>query len=83
MTAHRGEVKELAEEFHCGYLIREERTHAKAGNLNNALKQTSGEFIVTLDADHVASPELIDEMIGFFANEKVAGAQATQDFYRS
>ena len=39
---NRGEVKELAEEFHCGYLIREERTHAKAGNLNNALKQTSG-----------------------------------------
>lgn len=78
---HRPEVKELAQEFCCGYLSREERTHAKAGNLNNALKQTSGEFIVTLDADHVASPELVDDMIGFFANEKIAAVQATQDFY--
>jgi cellulose synthase (UDP-forming) len=78
---HRDEVRELAREFNCGYISREERTHAKAGNLNNALAQTTGEFIVVLDADHVASPELIGDMIGFFVDEKIAGVQATQDFY--
>lgn len=78
---HRDEVRELAREFNCGYISREERTHAKAGNLNNALGQTTGEFIVVLDADHVASAELIEEMIGFFVDEKIAGVQATQDFY--
>jgi cellulose synthase (UDP-forming) len=77
----RGEVRELAEEFNCGYISRGDRNFAKAGNLNNALAQTSGEFIVTLDADHVASPELIDDTIGFFADPEVAIVQGTQDFY--
>ena len=78
---NRDEVRRLAAEFNCGYLARSERKHAKAGNLNNALKQTSGEFIVTLDADHIASPELIQETIGFFADPAVAIVQGTQDFY--
>jgi cellulose synthase/poly-beta-1,6-N-acetylglucosamine synthase-like glycosyltransferase len=78
---NRAEVRALAEEFGCGYIARADRRHAKAGNLNNALKQTSGEFIVTLDADHVASPELIEETIGFFADPSVAIVQGTQDFY--
>lgn len=77
----RPEVKALAEELGCFYLTREERKHAKAGNLNNALKYIEGEFILTLDADHVPLPTLIDETIGFFADEKVALVQMPQDFY--
>lgn len=77
----RDAVRELAAEFNCGYIARGDRTHAKAGNLNNALSQTDGEFIVTLDADHVAAPELIDSMIGFFVDPSVAVVQGTQDFY--
>ncbi len=78
---NRAEVKKLAEEFGCGYIARVNGKHAKAGNLNNALQQTSGEFIVTLDADHIASPELIEETIGFFVDPSVAVVQGTQDFY--
>ncbi len=77
----RSEVRELALEFGCGYITRDDRSNAKAGNLNHALLQTDGEFIVTLDADHVASPELIEEMIGFFGDPSVAVVQGTQDFY--
>lgn len=77
----RPEIKALAEEFGCYYLTREERANAKGGNLNNALKYTSGEFILTLDADHVPLPTLIDETIGFFADEKIALVQMPQDFY--
>lgn len=78
---NRPEVRELAREFDCGYIARSDRANAKAGNLNNALKHTGGEFIVTLDADHVPVPELIDAMIGFFAAPRVAIVQGTQDFY--
>lgn len=78
---NREEVRKLAQEFNCGYITREDRAHAKAGNLNNAFHQTSGEFIVTLDADHVASPDLIEDTIGFFADPKVGVVQGTQDFY--
>lgn len=77
----RTEVRDLAQEFGCGYITRDNNAHAKAGNLNNALSQTNGEFIVTLDADHVASPELIEELIGFFHDPSVAIVQGTQDFY--
>ncbi|HJT54306.1 MAG TPA: glycosyltransferase [Candidatus Angelobacter sp.] len=78
---NREEVRSLAEEFNCVYLARSDRAHAKAGNLNNALRHSRGEFVITLDADHVASPELIDETIGFFADPDVAIVQCTQDFY--
>jgi cellulose synthase (UDP-forming) len=78
---NRAEVRALAEELGCRYLARTERTHAKAGNLNHALKHSTGDFVVTLDADHVPQPELIDRMLGFFENPKVAIVQVNQDFY--
>jgi len=78
---NRPEVKALAEELGCRYLARAQRTHAKAGNLNHALKHSTGDFVVTLDADHVPQPELIDRMLGFFENPKVAIVQVNQDFY--
>ena len=77
----RLDVRDLALAMNCGYISRTERTEAKAGNLNNALKHTDGEFIVTLDADHVPMPDLIEQVIGFFADPKVAIVQTSQDFY--
>lgn len=77
----RTEVADLARELNCAYISRKERAGAKAGNLNNALRQTQGEFIVTLDADHVPMPGLISELIGFFAEPRVGVVQTTQDFY--
>ncbi|HEV8598131.1 MAG TPA: glycosyltransferase family 2 protein, partial [Gemmatimonadales bacterium] len=50
-------------------------------NLNHALAHSSGDFIVTLDADHVPQPDLIDRLLGFFENPKVAIVQVNQDFY--
>ncbi len=78
---NRADIKELAAELGCEYLSRTDRSHAKAGNLNAALARTTGEFIVVLDADHVPSPDLVDDLIGFFADPKVAIVQAAQDFY--
>ena len=77
----RGSVEALAQELGANYIARKERDDAKAGNLNNALRLTQGEFIVTLDADHVPSPEFIDELLGFFADDSVAIVQTHQDFY--
>ncbi len=78
---NRPDIAALAEEFGCVYLGRADRTHAKAGNLNNGLRHSSAEFIVTLDADHVPVPELIDEMIGFFRGGEVGIVQGNQDCY--
>lgn len=78
---NRPEVRALAQDVGCEYIARTSREHAKAGNLNNALRKTMGEFLVTLDADHVPMPDMIDQLLGFFADPNVAAVQTTQDFY--
>ncbi|MFN2564588.1 MAG: glycosyltransferase [Gemmatimonadaceae bacterium] len=79
----RDEMKAMAEELGIGYIRRENNANAKAGNLNNALKHTSGDFILQLDADHVPLPIILDKLLGFFGDPKVAYAQAPQDFYNT
>ena len=78
---NRREVRALAEELGCRYLARADRAHAKAGNLNHALAHSTGDFVITLDADHVPQPDLIDRLLGFFEDPKVAIVQVNQDFY--
>src|SRR5882724_9391816 len=40
----RQEMRELADELGCHYIVRADNKYAKAGNLNNALRQTDGEI---------------------------------------
>src|SRR5215208_5397932 len=81
------EMREMAEELGIGYIVRSRdyqgrERHAKAGNMNNALFQMSGEFILILDADQIARPEVLDRTLGYFAQDpKVAFVQTTQYFY--
>ena len=79
----RDEVKAMAEELGIGYIRREGNEHAKAGNLNHALTVTDGEFILTLDADHVALPNMLDRLLGYFTDPKVAFVQSPHDFYNT
>ncbi|KUI16239.1 cellulose synthase [Mycobacterium sp. GA-1285] len=81
----RGELAEAAAERGIGYLIRsshwlDKPRHAKAGNLNNALLETDGEFILILDADQVPEPEILDRTLGYFHDEKMALVQTPQYF---
>jgi cellulose synthase (UDP-forming) len=79
----RDEMKAMAESLGIGYIRRDNNANAKAGNLNNALKHTTGEFILQLDADHVPLPNILDKLLGFFNDPKVAYSQAPQDFYNT
>jgi cellulose synthase/poly-beta-1,6-N-acetylglucosamine synthase-like glycosyltransferase len=75
-------VRLMCEELGASYISRPApRRHAKAGNINHALASVYAEFIVTLDADHVPRPELLERMLGYFADERVAVVQAPQHFY--
>ena len=79
----REEVLELAKELGIGYIRRAGNANAKAGNLNHALSVTSGEFILQLDTDHVPLPTIIDKILGYFNDPKVAFIQTPQDFYNT
>ena len=54
--------------------------HAKAGNLNNALFATEGEFLLILDADQIPEPTILDRTLGYFRDPQVALVQTPQFF---
>ncbi|MCW2812028.1 MAG: glycosyltransferase [Friedmanniella sp.] len=81
----RPEMRAAAEAAGIGYLTRTEDwkdrpRHAKAGNLNNALFMTSGEFLLILDADQIPSPDILDLTLGWFRDDQVALVQTPQWF---
>ena len=81
----RPEMQEAAEAAGIGYITRsadwkDRPRHAKAGNLNNALFQTSGEFMMILDADQVPDPTILDKTLGWFRDDDVALVQTPQYF---
>lgn len=74
-------IRELAQKLGCEYITRPDNTHAKAGNLNNALWQTEGELIVVFDADFVPFKNFLTRTVGFFQNQGITLVQTKQDFY--
>ena len=82
----RDEMREAAEAAGIGYLTRsadwaDRPRHAKAGNLNNALFATTGEFLLILDADQVPAPEILHRTLGWFRDPEVALVQTPQWFH--
>lgn len=78
---HRLEARKIAEELGCEYIARTENHHAKAGNLNHALMQTTGDLIVSFDADFVPTKNFLSRTVGFFQDPQVALVQTPQSFY--
>ncbi|MFL5503711.1 MAG: glycosyltransferase [Gemmatimonadaceae bacterium] len=79
----RDEVKAMTEALGIGYIRRAGNENFKAGNLNHAFSVTRGEFILQLDADHVPLPNILDKLLGYFEDPKVAFVQSPQDFYNT
>ncbi|MFW6775067.1 glycosyltransferase family 2 protein [Nocardioides sp. CPCC 205120] len=82
---NRPEMERLAEELGIGWITRSGDwagmpRHAKAGNLNNALQATDGEYLLILDADQVPSPDILDRTLGYFADPEVGLVQTPQYF---
>ncbi|MEA5580932.1 glycosyltransferase [Nodularia harveyana UHCC-0300] len=88
---------ELADLPRLRYIARPKKSgiahHAKAGNLNYAIfsGETVGDFILTLDADHIPKPQFIKRVLPYFytynlftgnyESNKIAFVQTPQDFY--
>ena len=79
------EMRRMAYDEGAGYIVRSgewqgRERHAKAGNLNNALFRTDGEFILIQDADQIPKPEILDQTLGYFRDPTVAFVQTPQWF---
>ena len=77
----RAELRELCETMNVHYLTRPDNKHYKAGNINAALAQTSGEFIAIFDADQIPLPDFLDHTLGYFVDDRVAFVQTPQEYY--
>ena len=78
----RSEFKEFARQAGVGYIARADHSHAKAGNLNNALRQCKGEFVTIFDCDHIPTRSFLQISIGWFLRDaKLAMLQTPHHFY--
>lgn len=78
---NRPQMRALAEELGCHYVGRSENVGAKPGNLNNALKFSTADFIAVIDCDHIAQRNYLHTLLGYFDDPDVAVVQAPQDYY--
>ncbi|WP_313667417.1 UDP-forming cellulose synthase catalytic subunit [Atlantibacter sp.] len=78
----RREFAVFAADVGVGYITRNDNAHAKAGNLNHAMKLTKGELICVFDCDHVATRIFLQATVGAFLQDpKLALLQTPHYFY--
>ncbi len=79
--ANDAHLKEFCGQNGIIHVTRTNRIHAKAGNINNALKQASGDVCLILDPDHVPKEHFLDDVIPYFEDEKIGFVQSVQAYY--
>jgi cellulose synthase (UDP-forming) len=78
----REEFKQFAFEAGIGYKTRPDNKHAKAGNINAALKSLSSSFVAIFDSDHVPTRSFLQMTMGWFLRDrKLAMLQTPHHFY--
>lgn len=62
------------------HVTRTKKINAKAGNINNALKISTGELCAILDPDHVPTPDFLDPIVSHFDNPQIGYVQIVQAY---
>jgi cellulose synthase (UDP-forming) len=75
------DLQALCGELGATYLTRRNNIHAKAGNINAALTQTSGDLILVLDADHVPAQDILEQTVGHFLRDPKLALVQTPHFF--
>lgn len=79
---NRDEMGVLARKLGVTHLVRDTHKHAKAGNLNHAMKMTSSPYIVTFDADMIPRRHFLMRTLPYFVrDQKIGFIQTPQTFY--
>lgn len=78
----RPEFREFARQVGVEYVTRDNNAHAKAGNINQALQHTSGEYVAIFDCDHVPARSFLRMTLGWFQRDHDLGLlQTPHTFY--
>lgn len=73
-------LKKVCDKLGVVHVTRIKKIDAKAGNINNALKQATGEICIVLDPDHEPIPEFIDRVLPYFENPEIGFVQSVQAY---
>ena len=76
------EIDALAVELGITSITRRIAGGAKAGNINNGLRETSSDYFVVFDADHVPYKSFLQETMGYFTDTKMGFVQTPQ-YYKN
>lgn len=78
----RAEFKTFCDEVGVAHVTRGDNKHAKAGNINAALKNTSGEYVAIFDCDHIPTRSFLQMTVGtLVADPKVSLVQTPHHFF--
>ncbi|RKP47841.1 UDP-forming cellulose synthase catalytic subunit [Pararobbsia silviterrae] len=78
----RPEFKAFCEQVGVNWTIRSHNRHAKAGNINEALKITDGEYLAIFDCDHIPTRSFLQITLGWFLRDhKLAMLQMPHHFF--
>jgi cellulose synthase (UDP-forming) len=78
----RKDFEEFAREAGVGYKIRNSNEHAKAGNINTALKTLDSPYVAIFDCDHIPTRSFLQMTVGWFLHDpKLAMLQTPHHFY--
>lgn len=78
---NRSLMKKISMEEGVNYITRSNNIGFKAGNMRNAMEQTSGDFILICDADTRLFPTILKNTLGYFRDTDMAWVQTPQWFY--
>lgn len=73
-------LRERCLEMGVRHVTRNNRIDAKAGNINNALQQATGEICLILDPDHVPEPDFFDPVLPHFQDPEIGFVQVVQSY---
>jgi cellulose synthase (UDP-forming) len=79
----RPEFKAFCESVGVHWTIRSHNRHAKAGNINEALKITNGEFMAIFDCDHIPARSFLQICLGWFLRDKLLSMLQTPHHFFS
>jgi cellulose synthase (UDP-forming) len=79
----RQEIKDFCDKVGAHYVSREDHSHAKAGNINNVLNNSNGEYLLLLDTDMIPKKSIAFDMIYYFEDSKAGFVQSPQVFYNN
>lgn len=78
----RADFREYCETVGVVHVTRSNNFHAKAGNINAALENTTGEYVAIFDCDHIPTRSFLQVVMGWFVGyPKLAMVQTPHHFF--